>query len=747
MRYEIQFARITNADKLNDRFLNCKHTAATELSASNKGDIFTLIEILSPWFNSAKIGQTILSRFSESYFQGGSTSDLVNFENSLKEVNEYLASITQNGETDWIGNLNGILAVIVENNLHLAPTGQVEAYIFRDGKINQLTQAVGTNAETHPLKTFSNVVSGQLKINDKILIANKGLFEHLPLESVHQIVILNDPSTAAAQISKFLRKDKTKHTNLVIINLGSKEELSGQTLNHNLENVFYLDKSSESIFSKIGSFWQTIISPLGKIVSSKVAKTSGGLIKKTTEKFKNRKPAVAEKTDHSEEEKPQDKFQREFLSHDNRDDHLLKDEEIKYSPDLYVHYYQEKKERAKKESKLKPALNFVLEKLKNLVSWFIATWRDRSRRKYIYIILACLIIVILGLFIAFKSKAKEIGNLEAQKILDEAIAAEKDGKNALLSGNSEKAKENFVIAITKAQDISGVSQVSKDAEDVLANSYQEMDKLISATRFRSLEPIVKLPTNDGKGLFIVSGQAYILTDNDIYRANILGGTPEKVTNIAKTKGSFTTGTILGNIIYLYTNNQNLFEFNTSASKLSAAKITDDSRWETANSLSGFVGSLYLLDGVVGEIYKHSSTEDTFDKGEEYIANKNSQLKESVSLAVDGSIYVLKNNGEVIKIQRSKIQDFSLKNLPTPYDKIIDPKKIYTDSDTPSLYILDNGSTEEKKPRRILEFDKDGFFVRQYILPDNFNAISDFQVSVKSKKIWILSEDGLYEISI
>src|SRR3990167_168204 len=113
MSYEIQFARITNSGKLPERFLTCQHLEAEDLAKKPMGEVFSLIEILSPWFPTAQIGKMIISNFAKYYYEGGSTSDLVNFENSLKRVNEDLAQVTQQGETDWIGNLNGILASIV----------------------------------------------------------------------------------------------------------------------------------------------------------------------------------------------------------------------------------------------------------------------------------------------------------------------------------------------------------------------------------------------------------------------------------------------------------------------------------------------------------------------------------------------------------------------------------------------------------------------------------------------------------
>ncbi len=177
MASEIKFAKITNSGKLQDRFLTCQYAQSEDLSRSGMGEIFSIVEILSPWFPTAQIGQLIITNFNKHYYQGGSTSDLVNFEESLKGVNESLALATQDGETDWIGKLNAILAVVVGSSLHIAPTGKIDAYIFRDGKVNQLTEGMAGTVEVHPLKTFSNVISGELKPHDKVLLDQQRSFK------------------------------------------------------------------------------------------------------------------------------------------------------------------------------------------------------------------------------------------------------------------------------------------------------------------------------------------------------------------------------------------------------------------------------------------------------------------------------------------------------------------------------------------------------------------------------------------
>lgn len=725
MNSEIQFAKVTCSGKLSDRFLTCQHLKAEDLAKAPMGEIFSLIEILSPWFPTAQIGKLIINNFAKYYYDGGSTSDLVNFENSLKRINEDLAQVTQEGETDWIGNLNGILVAIVGNNLHLSSSGQTEAYMFRDGKVNHLTYGLSETTQPHPLKTFSNIISGELKNHDKILITNRDLFNHLSLDSVHQIITLNRPSMAGLEITRLLRKKRVRNVNLMIINLVEKEELASTPLQEK-ETVFYLDKSTESPLAKLGVFWKNLILPLGKFLIDKF------------KKIRPKKSSTAK-----EKPVPRDRFHREFLSDENRDDGLLKDEEIKYSPELYIHYYKEKKATSEKNGfsiSIRNILNWLLGKIKLIITFIIATARDRSRRKYLYIAIALIIIIIIGSSIGLRGRSSKIGNLQAQKILDEAIAAQKNGKSLMASGDNEKAKEQFVLSISKAEGIEKNPLVANDAQNVVVSSYQELDKLTSTTRFSDLKPILSIG-EAAKGLFVAGGEAYLVTDSDIYKGTLVGAIASKVASIPKIKGTFVTGTRAGNIIYLYTSDQNLYQFDTTNNKIDLAKIAEGARWETANSITNYVGSLYLLDGVVGQIYKHPSSSSQFNKGEEYISTTNINLKQSVSLAIDGSIYVLKNDGRVLKLQKSKLQDFSLKNIPTPFDKIAGGVKIFTDADTPSVYILDSDQ------KRILEFDKDGQFIHQYALPSTFNKITDFVVSAKSRKIWILESNNLYEISI
>ncbi len=737
MAYEIKFAKVTNSGKLPDRFLACQHAESPDLAKASMGEIFSIVEIVSPWFPTAQIGQLIINNFIKSYWQGGSTSDLLNFEESLKQVNEGLATATQNGETDWIGKLNSLLAVVIENNLHIAPTGKTEAYIFRDGKINHLTEGLTGGGEVHPLKTFSNIISGELKIHDKILLTSGDIFSHLSAESVRQIITLSNPSMAASQIVKLLKKARVRDINLIVIGLYSQEELSSEPISEDLPTTYYLDKSSEPVTAQLKYIWNNILSPIGKIASGSLVRKkpiqeAGGSLDKVPEKKVS--PAESTLDPHKN-----DRFHREFLNESPRDDSLLKDEEINFSPD-YVHYYNSEKKNELKENSFIKIFQKISSGLYSFYEWILAMARDKNRRKYLYISGAIILILIIALFSIFHGKKTKIGNLESQKILDEAITAEKEGSSLLSSGSQEQAKEKFSVAIDKARSILNNALVANDANKVLADTYIQLDKLTATTRYPNLSAIAESP-DKANFVQVVSGNVFFIGDTEIFRGSLLGGNTQKVASLPGGKGSIISTTRSDRLIYLFTNDQTVFSYDTSNNKVEQLTLASG-KWETANSIAYYSSTLYLLDGILGQIYRHASnTNGSFAAGQTYLANASNFLKQGISMAVDGSIYVLTGTGKVVEYSRSKVQDFTLSGLMTPYETLSEPVKIYTDVDTPSIYILDNSQ------KRIVEYDKQGAFVHQYALPDSFDKIKDFNVSSKSRKIWVLQANNLYELSI
>ena len=146
--------------------------------------------------------------------------------------------------------------------------------------------------------------------------------------------------------------------------------------------------------------------------------------------------------------------------------------------------------------------------------------------------------------------------------------------------------------------------------------------------------------------------------------------------------------------------------------------------------------MYAVDIANNQIYKYSYTGDEFSAGQKWLKDDSANLNKAVSVAVDGSIYLLNSDKTIFNFFKGKKQEFQFENN----DILISANKIWTDADSNYLYILD---AEGKK---ITVLNKKGELVIQYY-SDEFNNLKDFIVNETDKKIYILSGSKIFAIDI
>lgn len=116
------------------------------------------------------------------------------------------------------------------------------------------------------------------------------------------------------------------------------------------------------------------------------------------------------------------------------------------------------------------------------------------------------------------------------------------------------------------------------------------------------------------------------------------------------------------------------------------------------------GRLYLLDASHNRILRVGLAASGFAKPQFYIKDA-TDVSNAISLDVDGSIFVLLKDGQVVQLMSGNRTDFTL----GPVEPAIGaPRKIRTSSDSGKLYILDS------YPARLLVYDKkSGLLAVQY----------------------------------
>ncbi len=191
-------------------------------------------------------------------------------------------------------------------------------------------------------------------------------------------------------------------------------------------------------------------------------------------------------------------------------------------------------------------------------------------------------------------------------------------------------------------------------------------------------------------------------------------------------------------IVFFTSSNKLVQFIFENHEFKEGKIKFPNSNVKIIDLGIFNRKLYCLDTYNQQIYKHEQIQIGYNKGSEWIKNKIKPIAKAVNLTIDGNIYILNNNGQILKFNRGQEELFVIKNL---YPQLKKPTKIYTNSKYRNIYIL------EPFEKRLVILNKEGNFIRQ-LTDEQWQKPIDFIILEKQNLVYILDEIGLiYEFNL
>jgi len=138
----------------------------------------------------------------------------------------------------------------------------------------------------------------------------------------------------------------------------------------------------------------------------------------------------------------------------------------------------------------------------------------------------------------------------------------------------------------------------------------------------------------------------------------------------------------------------------------------------------YYGNLYFLLPARNQIVRIVPTDEGFSDPFDWVKGE-IDLSGAVSLAVDGDVFVLKSSGEILKFTSGEREEFELVGLA---EGLTEARRIYTSTDLPLLYVLDQAG------KRLVLISKEGLFQKQYLFSE---PAGDFVVP---------SEDSIFLIS-
>ncbi len=382
---------------------------------------------------------------------------------------------------------------------------------------------------------------------------------------------------------------------------------------------------------------------------------------------------------------------------------------------------------------------------KSFLSLFV---NPRSKKRAHLLLLAGTIGTILLLWIGVqililgrRTHTREELESRVSQITSEISSAE----NRHLAGDTEGADIILQRAEERARQIldngSGLFRMeSLNLLDQIRMKQEEMNNITRLSPRTLVNISAKVPSVLAQGLIGIGDGEFIVHDRqNLYRV-VLNSVEDPVVladqDLLIGGSSFSRFQTLA---FLTTGN-GVLEF--QGGQVTTMKTEDPSGWMKGKDVESFLRYLYLLVPEKKQIFKYERLSNRYGPAVEY--NVNGDLSDSIDMAIDTHIYVLRKGGNVVKLLRGESQPFTIRQLPDGALKTA--TKIFKVPNG-NLYFLD-----PLQARVIVVSDNpttnDVNYFRQYVVEgEQVGELRDLFVDPDETLLYLLDEKRLYVIDL
>ena len=770
------------------------------------GNLYIIGEITNVSENSSYLVNLLASIIKKEFYSNVKRTAIESLEAGLHKANSTLSDIAEQGNIDWVGNLNMICAVYSGNELHLSQAGNCKTLLIRNGQITDIGKNIIKEEKTHPFRTFANIASGELEIEDVALFATPGFFNIFSLEKLRKLSSSFELDEFVEKLQNSIEQEKDVDTvGSLIVKIRDSEREENRLSHTEIESAA---EEAEEIREKesVPIFQERLEKTDEKIkewAEKKTEKESGDLFEKEADINVNISKSSETANGKEEKKVSLENIIKEYEEVEKTDIPKETDaEEIEViseeqdrkkgvSLDDLIEKNSYPEEKTEKEKSEKNVLDKLLRVLSNIFSFVkikvvapIANYTKKtskktggdiskevpaeaeeksSRRaklipvknKYLLVVFAIVAAILVWNVLSTNYQQGENDKFEKYSgILSQTESKINEVESIIIRGDSKEVREILADARIAVLEVkNNYDKLDNEAEILLKEIQTYLDEVDLVSRINNPKIAVDLSQaeelkNSGE-IIKINGEYYVsdLSDNSLYQTDFDNNEATRVqTESANDFGQFKFSTAMtktGEIIFL-TNLNKLAVFDANKKELNSGDIKFSNSIPNTKDIASYSSYLYLLEPDSNQIYKHTRLASGFGEGKIWIEDPEANLRNAVSLAIDGSIYVLKSDGSVEKyLSGSKFKSsdgsyFSIEKLGNP---ISNPTEIYTRSDLDYLYII------EPQKNRVILFDKiSGKLFKQYT-SESFTDLKNIIVDDKEEKIYTLSGNKVFEVEV
>lgn len=386
--------------------------------------------------------------------------------------------------------------------------------------------------------------------------------------------------------------------------------------------------------------------------------------------------------------------------------------------------------------------------LKSKGAGFLADLKDpkRKRRSH-FLLLAGILVVFLVIWSVVNLSAysqRSQTRAELQQVIEEIEKDIQTAENRYLTGEPDSANAILQRAEERAKQVMDNEDklFREEAHNLLGQirtKAEEINNIVRITPRTVVNISAENPDVVTVGMVNLEDGEFIAFDHqDVYRILLNSvENPERITD----DELLTQGTYFERYktLVFQTNGNSLIEIISDVP--TNMKTEDAAGWISGVDLEAYLRFLYILSPENNQIYKYERFSNRYSAPTQY--NVNGDLRNSLDMAIDGNVYILKEGGEIVKLFRGEVQQFIIRQLPegalstaAKLYKVFDGNLYFLDPvQSRVIVVTDGGATGEAS------------YVRQYVLEGDIGDLQDLYVDPDETLLYVLGEKQLYAIDL
>ncbi|MBI4992795.1 MAG: hypothetical protein HZC26_01485 [Candidatus Magasanikbacteria bacterium] len=713
-----------------------------------KGYFFAVAEVNNGPIEQIEHLQKMIDDLESGYYETDSQADKDPFETVLEYVNRRGHHILQYKNS----LLHCLVGVLRGHEISFAYHGQPGVTLFYKNKELEELADMDVLAEQNQVRAdtlFSSVLQGTINYGDYFYIATPRVADFFTSDRVKKILLSRNTRQAAGHIQK------------VLLDLRQESSFGGILIH--FATKYDLPKTGRAPKSADGSTGSlNRLAGQEQTTEEMLATPLLGGLKKRWNKFRANRSADKKKKTATKAKQAVERLERGKMETNWRPPEtqisIINTALITVGKIITVEFvglFRLIKKIILNTIKITVALVLIISNKDNKRADVLKTfrrWREIKKESFLQLpllskALLILTIVLAVVFIAsigiFKIKENiQAGRQAYQNQLQAVIDKKNAAEASLVYGDETRA----LSLLQEAKD--AISNLPADSKKQKQEA-QELSGQVNA----SLMKIQKLYTITPELLVDIAGVnsaaqtqrlarldddlfAYGSEDNSYYQYDLIGKTvaSKNYGNNLRLRAASTPKE--QDIIVFAAGDNGAAIYTKETSLLSQKEISFPVNDVKLSDLFMYNRKVYTLDQTNGQIFKHSQTQTGFDKGMPWLKDDGVDLKDAVSLAIDGDMFVLKQNGEILKLVAGKKEEFTISGLEPKLDK---PTTIWTYNNLANIYIL------EPTNKRVVILDKTGKLVGQYTAAEWQNP-SGMAVDEAKKTVYILDSNKIYKFN-